>query len=74
MDLPGSYGRPSTTSHREFGKTLFLLAEQLVREGRIRHHPIEVREGGLGKIPAYLNDLRVGNVRGMRQVVPLLEE
>ncbi|CAK3779894.1 related to toxD [Lecanosticta acicola] len=72
VQLPGSYGRPRTQEHREFGKRLFSLAEELVQEGRIRNHPVEVREGGLASIPRYVNDLRLGYVRGKRQVVPLV--
>jgi aspyridone synthetase trans-acting enoyl reductase len=72
VELPGSYGRPSTPEHRRFGSELFLLVEKLLQEGGIRNHPLEIREGGLAMIPTYVNDLRVGNVRATRQVVPLL--
>lgn len=72
VELPGSYGRPSTPEHRKFGSELFLLAERLLQKGGIRNHPLEIQEGGLAKIPVYINDLRVGNVRAKRQVVPLL--
>jgi hypothetical protein len=72
VELPGTYGRPGTPEHRRFGSGLFLLVEKLLQEGGIRNHPLEVREGGLARIPTYVNDLRVGNVRAKRQVVPLL--
>lgn len=72
VELPGAYGRPSTPEHRRFATGLFLWAEKSLQDGRIRHHPLEVREGGLPKIPTYVNDLRVGNIRAKRQVVPLL--
>lgn len=72
VELPGTYGRPSTPEHRRFGLELFLLVEKLLREGGIRNHPLEIQEGGLARIPTYVNDLRVGNVRAKRQVVPLL--
>lgn len=71
VKLPGSYGRPKTPEHRRFGKNLFLLAEKLVQEGGIRNHPLEVRKGGLEGIPTCVDDLRTGNVRGKRLVVPL---
>jgi hypothetical protein len=70
--IPGTYGRPSTPEHRAFGVDLFLLADELLKEGKIRNHPLEIREGGLASIPKYVNDLRVGNVRAKRQVVPLV--
>ncbi|KAL9086281.1 MAG: hypothetical protein Q9165_007196 [Trypethelium subeluteriae] len=72
VELPGSYGRPSTPEHRRFGSELFLKVEKLLQEGKIRNHPLEIREGGLAKIPTYVNDLRVGNMRAKRQVVPLV--
>lgn len=72
VELPGSYGRPSTPEHRRFASELFLLAEKLLQEGEIRNHPLEIRDGGLASIPRYVNDLRVGKVRAKRQVVPLL--
>lgn len=72
VELPGTYGRPSTPEHRRFGAGLFLLVEKLLKEGRIRNHPLEIREGGLERIPMYVNNVRVGNVRAKRQVVPLL--
>lgn len=72
VEIPGAYGRPSTPEHRAFGAELFLLAERLLKEGIIKNHPLEIREGGLASIPTYVNDLRVGNVRAKRQVVPLV--
>ncbi|KAI1296129.1 GroES-like protein [Xylaria venustula] len=72
VEIPGSYGRPSTPEHREFGAELFLLAEKWLKEGSIKNHPLEIRKGGLAEIPTYVNDLRVGNVRAKRQVVPLV--
>ncbi|KAF2122761.1 alcohol dehydrogenase GroES-like domain-containing protein [Lophiotrema nucula] len=72
VELPGTYGRPSILEHRRFGSGLFLLVERLLQEGAIKNHPLEVREGGLARIPACVNDLRVGNVRAKRQVVSLL--
>jgi aspyridone synthetase trans-acting enoyl reductase len=70
--IPGLYGRPSTPEHRIFGAELFLLAEKLLHEGGIKNHPLDIREGGLARIPTYVNDLRVGNVRGKRMIVPLV--
>ena len=72
VEISGTYGRPSTPEHRKFGVELFLLAEKLLKEGRIKNHPLEIREGGLARILTYVNDLRVGNVRAKKQVVPLV--
>lgn len=70
--IPGLYGRPSTPEHRKFGAALFLLAEKLLEEGSLRNHPLDIRDGGLAKIETYVNDLRLGNVRGKRMIVPLV--
>jgi hypothetical protein len=70
--IPGTYGRPSTPEHRIFGAELFLLAERLLMEGGLKNHPLDIKEGGLENIPTYVNDLRVGNVRGKRMIVPLV--
>lgn len=70
--IPGLYGRPSTPEHRIFGAKLFLFAEKLLKDGGIKNHPLDIRQGGLDRIPTYVNDLRVGNVRGKRIIVPLL--
>ena len=72
VEIPGTYGRPSTSEHRMFGANLFLLVEKLLKEGAIKNHPLEIREGGLARIPTYVNNVRVGNVRAKRQVVPLV--
>jgi aspyridone synthetase trans-acting enoyl reductase len=70
--ISGTYGRPSIPEHRVFAADLFLLADELLKEGKIKNHPLEIRTGGLASIPTYINDLRVGNVRGKRQVVPVI--
>jgi hypothetical protein len=71
VEMPGTYGRSSKPEHRKFGASLFLLVEKLLKEGGFRNHPLAVREGGLEKIPTYVNDLR-RKVRPERQVVVLV--
>ncbi|KAL1801714.1 hypothetical protein ACET3X_002056 [Alternaria dauci] len=72
LEMGGVYGRPATPEHRAFGARLFKWAERLLAEGSIKNHPLQVRGGGLSNIPKYVNDLRVGNVRAKRQIVPLV--
>ncbi|KLU91669.1 hypothetical protein MAPG_10187 [Magnaporthiopsis poae ATCC 64411] len=69
--LDGMYGRPATPEHRRFAARLFVLAERWLREGRVRNHPLEIREGGLESVDAGLADLRAGMIRGKKIVVPL---
>lgn len=69
--LAGVYGRASTPRHREFASTFYKLAERWLREGKIRNHPIEIRDGGLASIYHGLQDLKAGTVKGKKLVVPL---
>lgn len=68
----GTYGRPSTPEHRQFGAQLFGLAERWLHDGRIRHHPLEIRDGGLVQVSKGVDDLRLGNVHAKKLVLPLL--
>ncbi|KAK8055588.1 alcohol dehydrogenase GroES-like domain-containing protein [Apiospora rasikravindrae] len=47
LQLAGVYGRPASATDRAFGARLFALVEQLIGQGRVKGHPIEVRPGGL---------------------------
>ncbi|KAI0185484.1 chaperonin 10-like protein [Xylaria flabelliformis] len=72
VHMTGTYGRPPSPEHRQFGKHLFALTEIWLREGRIRHHPLEIKSGGLASIPTVVDDLKLGKVHGKKLVVPLL--
>lgn len=72
VEISGLYGRPSTPEHRKFAAGLFQLVEELLKDGRIKNHPSYVREGGLENIPTFIDDLRVGNIRGKRQIISLV--
>lgn len=65
-------GRPSSREHRIFGPRLFALVEQLLRQGRMKNHPLEIRQGGLADIPNGVEDLRAGKVRAKKLVLPLI--
>ncbi|KAK3361573.1 alcohol dehydrogenase GroES-like domain-containing protein [Lasiosphaeria ovina] len=68
----GAYGRPSTPAHKQFGTQLFAQAEAWLRDGAIRHHPVEIREGGLAGITDGVDDMRLGKVHAKKLVLPLL--
>ncbi|KAK2591732.1 hypothetical protein QQS21_010586 [Conoideocrella luteorostrata] len=72
VEMKGMYGRPSTPEHRQFGARLFVQAEKWLQDSIIRHHPLEIRDGGLGNISQSVDDLRLGNVHGKKLVLPLL--
>ena len=71
VKLDGTYGRPSTPEHGEFATQLFAVAERLLRDGKIRNHELELRDGGLASISDGVEDLRHGIVRGKKLVLPL---
>lgn len=45
-----------------------LIAEKLLEEGKVRGHPVSVREGGLRGVIEGLEDLREGRVSGEKLV------
>jgi aspyridone synthetase trans-acting enoyl reductase len=65
-------GRQSSSEHRIFGRQLFAFIEELLQEKKIKNHPLEIREGGLGSIPHGVEDLRAGHVRAKKVVLPLI--
>ncbi|KAI1173368.1 GroES-like protein [Nemania sp. FL0916] len=72
VNMAGTYGRPPSPEHRQFGKHLFALAEIWLRDGRVRHHPLEIQDGGLANIPKALDDMKLGKVHAKKLVMPLL--
>lgn len=68
----GSIGRPSSKEHQIFGSRLFAVIEQLLQDGSIKHHPVDVKDGGLANIPTELERLRAGDVRARKIVMPLI--
>nr|UBX54523.1 oxidoreductase [Aspergillus sp.] len=72
VHMTGTYGRPPSPEHRQFGKQLFAFAESWLHYGDIRHHPLEIRDAGLANIPEVLDDLKLGKVHGKKLVMPLM--
>lgn len=73
VHMTGTYGRPPSPEHRQFGKELFAHAEKWLQDGSIRHHPLEIHHGGLASIPKVLDDMKLGKVVAKKLVMPLLE-
>ncbi|KAF1915607.1 oxidoreductase-like protein [Ampelomyces quisqualis] len=59
---------PANREDYEFAKKFFRVFQQLLNEGKVVHHPVEVREGGLEGIPAGLDDLKEGTVSAKKLV------
>ncbi|KAI0481395.1 hypothetical protein GGR56DRAFT_630042 [Xylariaceae sp. FL0804] len=72
LPLAGVYGRPAEPEHRLFAARLFELMEGLLRDGRVRPHPKEVRTGGLDGLTGGIEELRMGRVKARKLVYPLI--
>lgn len=72
VHMTGTYGRPPSPKHRQFGKQLFAEAEKWLQDGSIRHHPLEIQDGGLAKIPEAMEVMKLGKVHAKKLVMPLL--
>jgi len=71
VKLAGVYGRPASPEDRGFAARLFPIAEQLLSQGLLKPHPIEIRSGGLKGITDGIEDLRKGRVRAKKLVYPV---
>ncbi|KAH8817005.1 chaperonin 10-like protein [Xylogone sp. PMI_703] len=72
VHLDGAYGRPAHPQDREFAARWYPLAEQLLAQGQLKPHPIEVRTGGLEALLDGIEDLRKGRVRAKKLVYPIV--
>lgn len=58
---------PASQSDYEFGAKFWKVAEDLINSGKIKTHPVEVRNG-LEGVPQGLQDLKDGKVSGVKLV------
>lgn len=72
VNLQGPCGRPAMAGDRQFAKIWFTIAEDLIREERLKPHPIEIRPGGLTSIADGIEHLRKGQVMARKLVYPLV--
>ncbi|KZM20376.1 uncharacterized protein EKO05_0006936 [Ascochyta rabiei] len=59
---------PANLEDYEFARNFFGVFQQLLDEGKVQHHPVEVREGGLEGVPTGLEDLKEGRVSAKKLV------
>ncbi|KAL1882814.1 putative secondary metabolism biosynthetic enzyme [Diaporthe australafricana] len=71
VKLPGAYGKPADDVKRELGASCFAMFEGLLREGKLRPHPIEQLERGLHGVLDGLALLKSGSVSGRKLVAVL---
>jgi hypothetical protein len=68
---PTPYGRPPSEEIRAYGEKLWAMAQKLVDDGKLRHHPVRVLEGGLDRIPEAMELVKNGKFAGEKCVVRL---
>lgn len=66
---PAPYGSGPDEELREFGVRLWDVATRLVHEGRLKHHPLRVIEGGFEAIIAGMDMIKEKKLSGTKIVV-----
>ncbi|GIK04394.1 hypothetical protein Aspvir_008477 [Aspergillus viridinutans] len=69
---PTPYGRPPSEEIRAYGKKLWAVAQKLVDDGKLRHHPVRILEGGLDQVLVGMELVRSGKLSGEKCVVRLV--
>ena len=65
----GGQRQPASQEDFEHSMAFAELNERLLMEGKIRPHPVEVRDGGLAVVPEGMTDLKAKNISGRKLVV-----
>lgn len=68
-DWPPPYRRPGSQEVKEFGVELFAIAQKLIDDGKLRHHPLRVLDGGLEAVLEGLELMRKGGISAQKIVV-----
>lgn len=66
---PAPWGRPESEDLRQFGVEVWQVAQKLVEEGKLIHHPLRVLEGGLESVIQGMDLVRSKKVSGEKVVV-----
>ncbi|KAI1121507.1 zinc-binding dehydrogenase [Nemania abortiva] len=74
VDLSGEYNRPADLERHNIALELYKTYQELLDDGVLRAHPVEVIGHGFEKVLEGLNQLKQGMVSGKRLVVWLDEE
>ncbi|KAL7779598.1 hypothetical protein CFE70_009102 [Pyrenophora teres f. teres 0-1] len=69
---PEPYGRPPSEDLRQYGIKLWQIASRLLNEGKLRHHPLRIMDGGFDTIMDGLQLVSKGQLSGEKIVVRLL--
>ena len=69
---PSPYGRAADPELRQYGVHLWAVVQKLIDEGRLRHHPLRVLDGGFQAVLDGIELVRRGSVSGEKIVVRLI--
>ncbi|KAK1963583.1 NAD(P)-binding protein [Colletotrichum sublineola] len=70
---PAPYGRPPSAEIRAYGEKLWAVAQKLVDEGKLRHHPVKVlEESGLEQVATGMEMVKNGKLSGQKCVVRII--
>ncbi|KAL0941427.1 Enoyl reductase LovC 1 [Colletotrichum truncatum] len=69
---PEPYGRPPSDEMRRYGAELFALAQKLVCEGKLKHHPLRILDGGLEAVLGGMDVIKSGAHSGEKLVVRMI--
>lgn len=66
---PGPYNNKGQPELAEFASKYFLHLQQLLDQGKIRHHPLRILEGGLEEVLEGMKIVESGVLSGEKVVV-----
>lgn len=69
---PAPYTRAPDPELKEFGVELFKVAQKLINDGKLLHHPLKVLSDGFETILEGLEMVRLGRISGEKVIVRLI--
>ncbi|KAI5274162.1 putative alcohol dehydrogenase [Aureobasidium subglaciale] len=66
---PAPYGRPPSEEIEQYGEKLWSIAQKLVDEGKLKHHPLHILEGGMNAVIDGLELVQAGKLSGEKCVI-----
>lgn len=71
ISLSESYELEARPDRREFARRWYESVEDLLRDGLLQHHPIQILKGGLDSVVSGLDEIKKGNLSAVKLVIPL---
>ncbi|KIW95722.1 uncharacterized protein Z519_04307 [Cladophialophora bantiana CBS 173.52] len=68
---PEPYARPPSKELLQYGERLWAVAQRLLDEGCLKHHPVRLLKGGLEQVLVGMEMVRRGDLKGEKCVVKL---